>query len=119
MFSPDLYSKPFPDRNIEISEKFKMNFLKKDNIGSEVLLPCTTTEKGFNIPDLGALSMRVCVLFKKFRLSYFKSLKCVDLNLIGVLVQEDCFVVFSHDLNSKLVPDCNIEISEMIKLDFI
>ena len=42
MFSPDLNSKAVPGRNIEISEKFKLNFLKRRSfmvIGFRFLAP--------------------------------------------------------------------------------
>ena len=52
---------------IMILEKFKLNFLKKDLIGSEVLFPRTITEKGFNILDLGALSIESMWTFEKVR----------------------------------------------------
>ena len=61
----------------------------------------------------------MCGFLKKFRLSNFKSYLLRGLEPYRCSGSGDCFHMFSPDLNSKLVPDRNIEISEKFKLDFI
>ena len=58
---------------LTILEKFKLNFLKNDLIGLEVLFLSTTTEKGFNILDLGALSIESMWTFENVQVVLFKS----------------------------------------------